>query len=125
MRLKVIIAGSRTITDYDLVKPVLEAWQHRLESKWHVISEIVSGTARGVDKLGEMYAQENDIEVVRFPADWAHHGKGAGPIRNEQMAEYADVLFLIWDGESRGSANMKKMAQEYGLEIFEAIVGTI
>ena len=38
--------------------------------------------------------------------DWNKHGKAAGPIRNRQMAEYADCLIAVWDGKSRGTKNM-------------------
>lgn len=47
-----------------------------------------------------------DIPVKRFPADWDRHGRAAGPIRNCQMAQYADALIAIWDGKSRGTKNM-------------------
>lgn len=96
---KVIIAGSRTISDYELVEKIV------LESDF-VISEIVSGKAPGVDTLGERYAYEYVIPVKQFPADWVRHGKKAGPIRNEDMANYADAAILIWDGKSPGTKNM-------------------
>jgi hypothetical protein len=41
-----------------------------------------------------------------FPAKWDKYGKAAGPLRNREMAAYADALILVWDGKSRGSANM-------------------
>lgn len=70
------------------------------------ISEVVSGAARGADSLGELFAKENNIPVKQFPADWNAHGRAAGPIRNRQMAEYADVLIAFWDGKSPGTKNM-------------------
>ena len=47
--MKVIIAGSRDITDYSLVCRAIS------ESKFD-ITEVISGTARGVDTLGEKWA---------------------------------------------------------------------
>lgn len=47
------------------------------------------------------------VEIEEFPADWEKFGKAAGPVRNAQMADRGDCLFLIWDGRSRGSRNMK------------------
>src|SRR5690606_4428366 len=82
---------------------------------------IVSGAARGGDRLGENWAKENGVEVKQFPAEWDKHGKSAGMIRNKQMAEYATELLLIWDGESKGSAHMKKEAEKRGLKITEII----
>jgi hypothetical protein len=72
------------------------------------ITEIVSGAARGIDSLGERWAEyrPDPIPVKQFPADWDTHGKAAGPIRNRAMADYADALLVVWDGKSRGTKNM-------------------
>lgn len=66
------------------------------------ITEVVSGVAHGVDKLGERWAQAHKIPVKQFPAQWNKYGNAAGPIRNREMAEYADALIAVWDGQSRG-----------------------
>jgi hypothetical protein len=57
----------------------------------------------------------NRVPVKQFPADWNKYGKAAGPIRNAQMAKYADAVILFPGG--RGTANMRKLAKEHGLEI--------
>lgn len=110
--MKVIIAGSRTITDYSIVKQAIE------ESKFD-ITVVISGTANGVDKLGEQYARENHIKIKRFPADWNKFGKRAGWLRNIQMAEEADACIIIWTGFSKGSRMMLDIANEHGLKVFE------
>jgi len=97
--MKTIIAGSRTIHDYELVKAFIES------TPWN-ITEVVCGDARGVDSLGKRWAQENDIPVVSFPADWKKYGRRAGHIRNQEMAEYAAGLVMVWDGHSSGSSDM-------------------
>lgn len=112
---KTIIAGSRNITDFDVVE------QAFIDCPWK-ISEIVSGKAKGVDHLGEMVAHKYRIRLSCFPADWAKNGRAAGPIRNSAMADYAEGLILIWDGQSRGSANMLSTAKKKGLTIFEVIL---
>jgi predicted Rossmann fold nucleotide-binding protein DprA/Smf involved in DNA uptake len=113
--MKVIIAGSRSITDYELVK------QSVLDSGFE-ITEVVSGTAKGVDSLGEQYAAENRIPLKRVPADWERYGRAGGPKRNKLMAQYAEGIVLIWDGKSRGSANMRQEATRNGLKVFEKLV---
>jgi hypothetical protein len=71
-----------------------------------VVDEVVCGMAKGADMYGAKWAYSNNIPIKKFPADWNTHGKAAGPIRNQQMAEYADALIVfIWDG-SRGSIDM-------------------
>ena len=110
--MKVIIAGSRGVTKKQ-VKAATEKF-----SKWlSKTTQVVSGTARGADRFGEEWAAENNIEVKRFPADWDTHGKSAGYVRNSVMAEYADGLLAIWDGESRGTIHMINLARKQGLEV--------
>lgn len=79
------------------------------------VHEVVSGGASGVDAQGEAWAHARGIPVRVFPALWREHGRSAGPIRNRAMADYADALVAIWDGASRGTADMIRAASECGL----------
>lgn len=114
--MKCIIAGSRTITDYAAVERAIEA-------SAFPITQVVSGCAPGVDRLGEQWGYRHDLPIAHFPADWERHGKAAGPIRNAAMAAYADALILVWDGRSRGSADMLRQARAGGLRVFVQEVG--
>ncbi len=105
--MKVIIAGSREITDYNLVKKAVESCPFE-------ITEIVSGGARGVDKLGERYAKEHNIKVSVFPADWSTYGKAAGIIRNEIMGCAADALIAIQLEPTKGTQHMISFMKEIG-----------
>jgi len=109
--MRVIVAGSRSVSDFTLVSWVIE-------QSGFPISELVSGGARGVDRLGERYALERGIPVRVFPARWARYGRQAGFFRNSAMALYADALVLVWQGSSRGSALMLRIAQDHGLRYF-------
>lgn len=109
--MKVIIAGSRSITDYETVAKAIE------ESEFE-ITEVVSGTARGVDRLGEAYAKIHNIPLKQFPADWNGLGRYAGLARNRQMAKYADAAIIVWDGSSRGASDMIFQAKTAGLKTF-------
>lgn len=113
--MRVIIAGSRNITDPQQVA-------HSVIMSSFKITEVVSGCARGVDTLGEEFAATLNIPVKKFPADWNTWGKAAGFKRNQEMADYADALIAIWDGESRGTMDMIEKAKEKGLKIFVDIV---
>ena len=110
--MKVIIAGGRDFKDYEKLKQVCD----RMLSKQTKI-EIVSGTARGADQLGEKYATEKGYILARFPADWDNYGKSAGYKRNAQMARYADALIVFWDGKSKGTGHMIELAKVYKLKI--------
>ena len=93
--MNIIIAGSRNFNDYNLLKSSCD----NLLTQFTNI-EIVSGTARGADKLGERYAREKGYDIKQFPANWDKFGKSAGYIRNDEMAQYADMLIAFWDGAS-------------------------
>lgn len=116
--MKVIIAGGRDFNDFDLLCEKVDKILSRQDRV-----EIVSGAARGADRLGERYADERGYELKRFIPDWGNQGKAAGYIRNEEMAGYADALILFWDGQSKGSAHMLKMAYMYGLKIRIVLYG--
>lgn len=120
--MRLIIAGSRTLTlDYDFIHEALLACSN-YQAPRIIPTEIVSGGARGIDKTGEDYARNWHVPLKIFHADWDRHGKAAGPARNKEMAEYADILLLIWDGESRGSANMKETMIKLGKPVYEIIL---
>lgn len=109
--MRTIIAGSRGVKLY---RQITEA----VNNSSFDISVIISGTARGADKLGEIYAARNDIPCEQYPADWDKHGRSAGYIRNSLMADNADALIAIWDGESRGTKHMIDIARRKGLKVW-------
>lgn len=109
---KVIIAGGRDFNDYNYLRDSVNVF---LLSKLRGL-EIVCGMANGADMLGAQWAVLHAVDVKEFPADWNTHGKAAGPIRNKEMAEYADTLIAFWDGKSKGTKNMIDNALKYGLE---------
>ncbi len=97
--MKVIIAGSRSISNYEEVKKAIEA-------SGFDITEVVSGMARGVDSLGIQWAKENNIPIKEFPAKWNEDGRKAGYLRNVEMAAYADALIAICLDDSKGTTHM-------------------
>jgi len=113
---RVIIAGGRTMNNYELLRSEADALLARkvLEGE-HIV--IVSGTAKGADKLGERYAAERGYQVHQYPADWDTHGKSAGYKRNALMADNADALMAFWDEKSRGTMHMINLAKEKGLAV--------
>ena len=109
--IKVIVAGGRDFSDYDLLKQTL----NRLLMYKLPNVEIVCGKARGADTLGECYAKELGLPIAYFPADWDQFGKAAGYIRNKEMAKYADACVIFWDGQSKGSKHMYDLALKEGI----------
>lgn len=121
--MRCIIAGSRTITDYRLVVKafILSGFASQ-------VSEIVSGHAArtnvngvwldNVDRLGERLSVEFHLGLKTMPAEWDRYGKGAGHIRNREMAIYAQALIAVWDGHSSGTYDMITLAQVCDLKVF-------
>lgn len=112
--MRVIVAGSRGFNDYELMKEKLLLFFSNLELE---DIEIVSGTASGADKLGEKFAKEHGCSIKRFPAEWNEYGRKAGMIRNNEMADYADACVCFWDGHSKGTAGMARIADRKGLNL--------
>lgn len=110
--MKVIIAGGRKFNDYSLLSSVCD---YMLQNQHYI--EIISGTAKGADKLGEKYAEERGYKIIPFPADWQLYGKAAGYKRNQLMAQNADALICFWDGVSKGSKHMIDLAEKEGLKV--------
>lgn len=96
--MKTIIAGSRHFNG---------PWLYNLfeQCPW-VITEVVSGTAAGVDTAGEFWAKQRGLPLTMFRPDWNVHGAAAGPIRNKDMFEYCEAGIIVWDGISKGAKNM-------------------
>ncbi len=107
--MKIIIAGGREFTQYEILKKVCDHMLSKVQDLSTIT--IVSGGARGVDKMGERYAQERGIPCVIFKADWDNLGKSAGYKRNQEMADYASHLIAFWDGKSRGTKHMIDIAK--------------
>lgn len=103
--IKLAIIGSREFNDYELFKKELEPYKNK-------ISLIISGGARGADKLAERYADEFNIPKLIFLADWDKYGKGAGFIRNFKIIESCDCVIAFWDGKSKGTKHSLIIANE-------------
>ena len=115
--MKTIIAGSRSISDeQEIVWCIFQAWGDGLD-----ITEVVSGGAIGVDRIGEEWAKDHNLPVKTFRPDYNDprvKPRLAPLIRNAKMADYADALIAIWDGKSNGTLHMINEAHKKGLEIF-------
>lgn len=83
---------------------------------------IISGESGKVDLSAKYFACFCNYVYDGFKADWKEYGKSAGPKRNRQMAEVADILLLIWDGKSRGSKNMRSEMLKRNKPVYEFII---
>lgn len=110
-RLKVLVCGSRSITDRSAVAYAM----HNAPLSY---AEILHGGARGVDLSADWIAKNSNIPVRIFLPDWQEHGKAAGIIRNREMVEEADAVIAVWDGKSRGTKYTIDYAKEQGKPVY-------
>src|SRR5262245_50944752 len=105
--MKLIIAGSRTFTDYQLLCQTLAPERSR-------ITQVLTGGARGADQLGFRWAVRHHVRSRCFAADWERFGKSAGVRRNYQMGQAGDMLLACWDGRYAGTQHMISCMQQLG-----------
>lgn len=108
--MKVIIAGSRHLK-------YMADIERAISESGFEITEVVSGCANGADAIGQTWAMGKKIPVKRFPAEWHKLGPGAGPARNQQMADYADALIALPAPDSKGTRDMIRRAEAKGLRV--------
>jgi len=113
---KVCIAGSRDWNNYEQLEEMMD----KVLETYHInsIECIISGTAYGGDKLGEKWANNHNIPIKQFPADWFKHGKKAGYLRNLEMADIADILVICIKRKSKGSTHMAKTMADMGKPVY-------
>ena len=105
--MKTIIAGSRSIKARKVIEDAIQLFN----SCGFTITELISGTAVGVDQIAELVCK-NKIPINRKPANWDQYGKRAGYLRNQEMAKEAEALIAIWDGLSKGTRHMVEIARK-------------
>jgi hypothetical protein len=107
---KVIVAGGRDFNDEQRFEQVICDYAEKTDA----MVSIITGMARGADRLAYEFARRNKVQWYEFHADWDKYGKRAGYVRNGEMAKEADALIAFWDGESRGTRNMIELMRNMG-----------
>jgi hypothetical protein len=107
--IRVAVVGSRGYPKPGAVVALVD----RLAAKGGYI--LVSGGARGVDSIAEDEAKRIGLPAEIHHADWAAHGKSAGPKRNKQMVDASSAVVAFWDTSSRGTAHTIVMAADAGI----------
>ncbi|MBR5869992.1 MAG: hypothetical protein IKZ09_03065 [Clostridia bacterium] len=90
--MKLLIAGSRSITEFDL-SPYIPS----------DVDTVISGGADGIDHLAEQYADAHRLSKYIIRPRYDLYGRAAPLKRNQQMIDMADAILVIWDGISKGT----------------------
>lgn len=116
--IKIGIIGSRSINDFTLIENKVNIIIKNKDLEYNNII-IVSGGAKGVDSLAEMFAKKFNIATEIYIPDWKKYGRSAGMIRNGDIVKNSDIVIVFWDGVSKGSLytieKCKKNKKEYFL----------
>lgn len=112
--MRIIVTGARDMQANP--RGILTVSQAILREAGRGPHVIVHGAARGADTCGEWVAALNGWDNERHPADWKQHGRKAGPIRNQEMADAgADLCLAFPLPGSRGTWDMVRRAEAAGI----------
>lgn len=111
--MRVLVCGGRDLEDYKYVERILNSYHF-----FYGFSCLIHGGAYGADNLAGVWAQQHEIPMEVYPADWKQHGKAAGPIRNKQMLDEGKPDIVIAFPGGKGTANMVDQAHNAGIEVY-------
>ena len=119
--MKILVCGGRHFNNYSVLELIIN---NVLAHDYVSNIEIVSGGCAGADKLGEKYAELNDIPVKVFPANWTKYGRAAGPIRNREMIDYikqytGSLVIAFLSKDTKGTQNTVALAKKAGIPVIE------
>ncbi len=125
--LRVLVCGGRDYSNVERLYKVLDWVDGSWESAESTgpISTIISGHARGADQLAEKYANEKNIPLEIYPAQWDVHGKSAGVIRNQEMLDEGLPDLVVAFPGGKGTAHMVKIAQKANVMMLQVTTSGI
>jgi hypothetical protein len=112
--MRLLVCGGRRFSDRTLLNQTLDALQ-----KTEIIDVLIEGNATGADRLAGCWARTRQIDNLKFPADWAKHGRAAGPIRNQKMLTEGRPDLVIAFAGGKGTSDIVKRARAAGVIVIE------
>lgn len=110
--MKILVTGSRN-------------WQDRRTIENAIVVEgaglsfvlMHGGCPTGADAMTQQIADSWEVPCEIYHADWARHGKAAGPIRNQQMIDAKpDIVLAFLMPGSKGTQDCIRRAEKAGIE---------
>jgi len=120
VKMKILVCGGRDYLDYVTLKRELDSIVNGVDDPDDVC--IIQGGAKGADFLAKVYAYcwgWGGLMCQEFPADWRKHGRGAGPVRNQQMLDEGKPDMVVAFKGGTGTADMVRRAKKAGIEVLE------
>lgn len=111
--MRILVCGGRDFDDWRFLQSVLS------KEFGAGVFTIIEGGATGVDFLARVYAKYYGLPHEQYPADWKKHGKGAGPIRNQQMLDEGKPDLVVAFPGGVGTADMVRRSKKAGVKVIE------
>lgn len=111
---RVLVTGSRWWSDATTLAAALAA---QVEEHGPIV--VIHGAAAGADRMADNWAVNHGYPVDPYPADWAKHGRKAGPIRNRKMLAESrpDIVLAFPLPDSKGTWDMVRIADDAGVPV--------
>lgn len=114
--MRVLVTGGRDFDD----ALTLGSWLGGINNQ-HGISLLIEGNCpTGADNMARRFAAKYGIQSLSFAADWATHGKAAGPIRNQKMLDESKPDIVVAFKGGKGTADMVRRARKAGVRVLNA-----
>ena len=112
---RVLVTGSRDWDDRATIRRALDEVYARTPADQDFVL-VHGGCPTGADAIAHAWALPTGAVIDIFIADWANHGKAAGPRRNARMvAEGADLCLAFIKNRSRGASHTADLAERAGI----------
>lgn len=100
--MKIGIAGSRSL-DVPIPENLIATDK---------VSMIYTGGAVGIDRNVRDFAVKKGITVTEILPEYDLYGKYAPLVRNELIVRLSDIVYVFWDGKSRGTDNVINLCKD-------------
>jgi hypothetical protein len=112
---RILVTGSRLWDAPEIVYMALAATIFKYGNE---DVTIVHGGAKGADTIAGEFARFAGHKEEIYKANWKEFGRGAGPIRNQQMVDSgADLCLAFLRPGSKGTADCIKRAEKSGIPV--------
>jgi len=110
------VVGSRSFHDYEVLEYEIDKiFRGKKQARPDRKMCIVSGGARGADRLAKRYADEHFfVDYIEYKPDWEAHGKQAGFMRNVEIVKNSNMVIAFWNGKSKGTKHTMSVTQSVG-----------
>jgi hypothetical protein len=127
IHVNLLICGGRDYKDQETLNRIMDDIVKHINPGYITV---VSGHARGADKLGEIWAKSRDLSLALFPANWKRYGKSAGFKRNIEMLDLISVApedeyrddhysYVVAFPGGKGTAHTVHNAKKRGIHVME------